>query len=122
MNTTSFLIMRVAVGISFFGHGLVRLPKSKTFSAGMAHNFKKSMIPGYMIVPFSYALPTVEFTIGTLLITGLFAKVGLIGGSLEMMALIFGSCMIEMWEIIPSQLIHVAFCALLLQFIGNNTW
>jgi len=57
-----------------------------------------------------------------LLIIGLFTRSALIAGSLVMIILIFGSSMIENWDAVPSQLIHVAFFALLLHFITSNTW
>lgn len=122
MNTTSFLLLRLAIGASMFGHGLVRLPKLSGFSNWMVGTFAKSMLPKAMVTPFSYLLPIAEFTIGLLLISGLFTKPALIAGGLVMILLILGSCMIENWEILPSQLIHAAFFALLLQFAANNTY
>lgn len=122
MNTTSFLLLRLAIGASMFGHGLVRLPKLNGFSNWMVATFEKSMLPKAMITPFSYLLPIAEFTIGLLLLSGLFTKPALIAGGLVMTILILGSCLIENWEILPSQLIHAAFFAILLQFAANNTY
>jgi len=122
MNTTSFLLLRLAIGASMFGHGLVRLPKLNGFSNWMVATFEKSMLPKAMITPFSYLLPIAEFTIGLLLLSGLFTKPALIAGGLVMTILILGSCLIENWEILPSQLIHAAFFAILLQFAPNNTY
>ena len=122
MNTNSFLLLRLAIGASMLGHGLVRLPKLQTFSHWMVGNFAKSILPQTLVIPFSYVLPIAEFIIGLLLITGLFTKPALIAGSLVMIILVFGTCMIENWEALPSQLIHVAFFTILLQFISSNTW
>ncbi len=122
MNTISFLLLRLAIGLSMLGHGLVRLPKLHTFSNWMVGNFSKSMLPKALVIPFSYALPIAEFVVGVLVVSGLFTKAGLILGGIVMLALIFGCCMIELWEALPSQLIHLAFFAILLQFIGSNTW
>jgi thiosulfate dehydrogenase [quinone] large subunit len=102
MNTNSFLLIRLAIGASMFGHGLARLPKLQIFSHWMASSFAKSMLPQVLIIPFSYILPIAEFTIGLLLITGLFTKPALIAGSLVMIILVFGTCMIENWEALPS--------------------
>ena len=121
MNTSSFLLLRLAIGASMLGHGLVRLPKLHTFSGWMVGTFAKSMLPQVLVIPFSYILPIAEFIIGLLLVTGLFTKQALIGGSLVMIMLVFGACMIEDWGIMPSQLIHVAVFTLLLQFISSNT-
>jgi len=112
----SFLLARLAAGMSMFGHGLVRLPKLNGFSAWMVGQFQKSMLPDSVVIPFSYVLPIAEFLVGVFLLIGLFTKQSLIGGALVMIALIFGSSMIEEWGAIPSQLIHAAFFSILLIF------
>ena len=122
MDKTAFLLLRLAIGTSMFGHGLVRLPKLSGFSSWMVTSFEKSMLPQTLVTPFSYALPIIEFLVGLLLILGLFTRQALVVGSLTMIALIFGSSMIENWEAIPSQLIHIAFFAMLLHFIQSNHW
>jgi thiosulfate dehydrogenase [quinone] large subunit len=122
MNTSSFLLLRLAVGTSMLGHGLARLPKLHAFSGWMVGTFAKSMLSQALVVPFSYILPIAEFTIGLLLVTGLFTRQALIGGSMVMIMLIFGTCMIEDWAVMPSQFIHIAFFTLLLQFTARNTW
>lgn len=122
METTSFLLLRIAIAISMFGHGLVRLPKLVTFSNWMTSSFENSMLPKIIVTPFSYILPIAEFSIGTLLLLGLFTKPSLIAGAVVMLILLFGTSMIENWEAIPSQLIHIAFFALLLHFIDYNSW
>jgi len=122
MNTTVFLLLRLAIAASMFGHGLVRLPKLNAFSAWMTGAFAKSMLPQAMVQPFSYVLPLAEFGIGLFLLFGLFTRPALIAGGLTMVLLIFGTAMIENWEALPSQLIHAAFFALLLQFVQYNDW
>ncbi|AOM79247.1 DoxX family membrane protein [Pedobacter steynii] len=122
MNTTTFLLLRLGIAASMFGHGLVRLPKLTSFSNWMVGSFEKSMIPKALVVPFSYALPIAEFAVGLLLLLGLFTRPALLAGSWIMLALIMGTAMVENWEAIPSQLIHLAFFAVLIQFIPHNSW
>ncbi|MHC0441489.1 DoxX family protein [Flavobacterium sp. 3-210] len=122
METISFLLLRIAIAISMFGHGLVRLPKLEAFSNWMTNSFENSMLPKILVTPFSYILPIAEFSIGVLLLLGLFTKPSLIAGAVIMLILLFGTSMIENWEAIPSQLIHIAFFALLLHFINDNSW
>ena len=121
-NPTAFLLLRLAIAASMFTHGLVRLPKLDKFSAWMIGNFEKSMIPKFMVLPFSYTLPIAEFLIGLLLILGIFTKPALIAGSVVMIMLLSGTGMIENWEAIPSQLIHIAFFAILLSNIEYNSY
>lgn len=122
MNTIAFTLLRLAIGASMFGHGLVRLPKLTVFSKWMVDSFEKPLLPKELVLPFSYALPILEFLIGLLLLAGLFTKPALIVGACMMIVLLFGTAMIENWEAIPSQLIHVIFFVVLLQFIANNGW
>jgi thiosulfate dehydrogenase (quinone) large subunit len=122
MNTTSFLLLRLALGASLLGHGLVRLPKLAGFSQWMVATFQKSMLPAALVTPFSYALPILEFVIGLLLVAGLFTRVSLVAAGALMLVLILGACLIENWDALPSQLIHVAFAVLLLNFLSSNTW
>jgi len=115
-------MLRLAVGASMFGHGLVRLPKLNGFSHWMVGLYEKSMLPTALVTPFSYALPILEFFIGLFLLTGLFTRVSLIAGAIVMAMLILGTTLIENWDAITSQLIHAAFFAVLIQFIGDNSW
>ncbi|MET0573268.1 MAG: DoxX family membrane protein [Pedobacter agri] len=118
----AYLISRLAIGLSFFGHGLVRLPKLAGFSNWMVSQFSKSLLPEFLVVPFSYILPFAEFIAGLLIIIGLFTRQGLLLAGLISAALIFGTTMIENWEALPSQLIHVAFLSVLLAYLPHNTY
>lgn len=121
-NKYAYLIARLAIAASMFGHGLVRLPKLAGFSKWMLGNFEKSFLPTALVTPFSYALPIAEFVVGLFLLIGLFTRQTLIAGGLVMVILIFGSTTIEDWSAIPSQLIHAAFFAVLLAFIQHNSF
>lgn len=121
MNTTVYFLLRLVIGASMFGHGLVRIPKLQAFSSWMVGSFEKSLLPKFLVVPFSYSLPIAELVIGLLLIIGLFTKPALVAATIVMVILVFGTALIENWEALPSQLIHAAFFSLLLQFIVNNT-
>lgn len=116
----AYLLVRLALGVSFLGHGLVRLPKLKGFSEWLASSFEGSVIPVWAVAPFGYVLALVEFAVGLLLVVGVFSRTALVAGSLAMIALILGSCLIEKWEWLPSQMIHVFFAALLLVFVSHN--
>jgi len=84
--------------------------------------FEKSMLPKALILPFSYGLPVAELIIGLLLLTGLGTRMVSVAGATVMLMLIFGSAMIENWEAIPSQMIHLLFFAAIIQFIQYNGW
>lgn len=119
MNATVFLLLRLAVGASMLGHGLVRLPKLNGFSMWMVKSFEQSMMPALIVKPFSYLLPVAELVIGLLLVFGMYTRLALVAGCVVMVALIFGTTLIESWDAIPSQLVHVAFFGVLLQFVNT---
>jgi thiosulfate dehydrogenase [quinone] large subunit len=119
-NTITFVLLRLGIGLSMFGHGLVRMPKLEKFSGWMVGNFEKSILPEWMVVPFSYLLPVAELLVGIFLLIGLFTRVSLIAGAVTMLALIFGTTLIESWDSLPSQLIHLAYCALLIGFVDQH--
>ena len=115
-----YLLLRLLIGMSYLGHGLVRLPKLEKFSEWMVQSFEKFMLPPALVIPFSYILPFAEFITGILLILGLLTRAALIAATVIMLVLIFGSSMIEDWSAIPSQLIHGAIAVYLLNYIEAN--
>ncbi|QRY60724.1 DoxX family membrane protein [Sphingobacterium siyangense] len=121
MNDIAYLMLRLVAGISFFGHGLVRLPKLTAFSQWMTETFSKSMLPQSLVTPFSYILPVAEFTIGILLLLGIFSPKAIIAGLVVMIILMFGTCLIENWEALPSQMMHAIILVVLYQFISANS-
>lgn len=120
MNSTAYLFTRLAIGMSFFGHGLARMPKLNGFSHWMVGQFQKSYLPEGLIIPFSYALPFAELIVGVLLLIGFFTREAAIAGAVVMLVLIFGTTSIENWEAIPTQLLHVAFLVVVLQFLPQK--
>lgn len=117
-----YLLLRLLIGMSFFGHGLVRMPKLDKFSNWMVGEFQNSLLPEALVRPFSYILPFGELITGTLLLIGLFTRQALVAGVLITLALIFGSSMTEEWNSIPSQLIHGTLLVVLLQYIEANRY
>lgn len=103
---TAFFFLRLPLAISLLGHGLVRLPKLQTFSDWMVISMEKSAIPTALLVPFSYALPFIEATLGILLLVGFKIKYMLYATLVLMSILIFGSTSIENWSAIEAQLLH----------------
>lgn len=122
MNKVAYLLLRLAIGVSLFGHGLVRMPKLDGFSRWMVTSFKDSMLPEFVVLPFSYILPFLELITGCLIIVGLFTRQALVAAAVVMIVLILGSTLIESWEAVSVQLVHVAFLAGLLHFSKANAY
>jgi thiosulfate dehydrogenase (quinone) large subunit len=116
----TYLLARLPIGMSFFGHGLERIPKLPEFVDHMAKPFEKSMLPMSLVTPFGYVLPFLELLTGILLLLGLFTRFAAVLGILIMLALIFGSSMIEQWNNVFTQIIYGAYLALLFYFADYN--
>ncbi|RXK86975.1 MauE/DoxX family redox-associated membrane protein [Filimonas effusa] len=110
----AYFVLRLPIALSLLGHGLVRLPKLSGFSNWMTTLMAKSILPSALIVPFSYAVPFIEFITGLLLLIGLFTRQVLYVGIALMAVFIFGNTTIENWEPITSQLVHAGYMAALL--------
>lgn len=117
---TIFFFLRLPIAISLLGHGLVRLPKLATFSNWVVTSMEKSMIPDFLIVPFSYILPIAEFLIGLSLVIGFKTKYTIFSGLILMSILILGSSSIENWSAIESQLLHSVYLFGLYWFWNKN--
>lgn len=118
----AYLLARLPIAMSMFGHGLVRIPKLEKFSAGMVKSFAETMLPAALVQPFSYVLPFLELITGVLLILGLFTRFANILGVAIMLALIFGSSMQEQWNSVFTQIVYGAYFALLYLFSNYNKY
>ena len=113
---TNFFFLRLPIAISLLGHGLVRLPKLPAFSNWMLSTMEKSIIPDFLLIPFSYVFPILEFLIGLSLLIGFRTKYSIYAGLFLMSIFILGSSSVENWGAIETQLLHAAYLGGLLLF------
>ena len=116
----SYLLARLPIGMSFFGHGLARLPKLDTFSHWMAAQFTKTALPQSLVLSFGYILPIFELLIGILVLIGLFTRSAILLGIIIILILIFGSSLIEEWMNVFIQVIYGAYFVVLYRYIIYN--
>lgn len=125
MKTTneqlSYALLRITIGVAMIGHGLVRIPKLEVFAGGMVKMFD-GVLPVALVTPFGYVLPFIEFAIGALLILGLLTRTTLVAGAVLMMVLILGSCLLEKWEFVGTQLLYGFLYFVLLRFLSFNAY
>ena len=111
----AYLALRFAFGISFLVHGAIRFPKLSGFANGMSAQFSETLLAGFPSLAFAYIIPFAEVLIAlTILIGGKFIRWGSFSGILLMGGIMFGTCILEKWEILPSQLIHMLVFFLIL--------
>jgi len=122
MNKFAYFILRWMVGFSMLGHGLVRLPKLPAFASHVSTTFAESILPQSLVYGYAYVIALTELIIGILLVLGLFTKQASLIGAILMISLIFGSCLIENFGVLTSQMVHGAIFALLLQFAHHDVY
>ncbi|TWJ02288.1 thiosulfate dehydrogenase [quinone] large subunit [Mucilaginibacter frigoritolerans] len=116
----AYLLARLPMGMSFFGHGLIRLTKLDAFSHGIVGQFSKSLLPAGLVLGFGYALPFLEFITGFLLLLGWFTRFAIILGVVIMLSLILGSSLIEQWNAVFTQIVYSAYLAILFYFADSD--
>ena len=121
-KAVAYAILRLALGINFFGHGFFRILSGVgAFAAHTAENMAKGPLPHALTLPFGYVIPFVEVTLGVLLILGLGTRYALIVGGLFMVALTFGTTSIQNWTGAGDQLLYSAVFFFLLWLLEANT-
>jgi thiosulfate dehydrogenase [quinone] large subunit len=101
--------LRFAFGISFLVHGAVRFPKLSEFAHGLSGQFEGTLLGGFPALAFAYMIPFAEVLIAlAILAGGRFIRWGAFAGCLLMGGIMFGTCFLEKWELLASQLLHLA--------------
>lgn len=115
-----YTTLRLAIGMSMLIHGVARFPKMAAFTQQTVKMFADSPLPPSVVNAFAHIIPFVEFAIGVSVVLGLATRWGLTLGGLWMVVLIFGSTLIEKYDVVGIQLIYsLIFFQLLLQLEHN---
>ena len=118
----TYLMARLPIAVSALGHGIDRIPKIQVFSDHLVSQFSKSILPIKLVSLFSMTLPFIELGIGILLILGLFTRFACIVGLITMLALIFGSCLLEQWDNVLSQMLYGLYFVMLYYYAFYNRY
>jgi thiosulfate dehydrogenase (quinone) large subunit len=115
-----YATLRLAIGMSMLLHGIGRFHKIPAFAAQTVKMFADSPLPAPAVDAFARITPFVEFAIGLSVLLGLATRWGLTLGGLWMVLLIFGSTLIEKYDIVGIQLIYSLIFFHLLMHIEHN--
>ena len=111
----AYLLLRFAFGLGFFMHGAVRFPKLVEWSTNMAGAFDATFLAGWPALAFAYLIPIAEVVAGGLLLLGgKYVRWGCVLGGALMAGIMFGTAVIERWDALVSQLVHLAIFYVLL--------
>ena len=118
----AYALMRLALGINIFGHGFFRILSGVgAFANGAVQGMDKGPLPHALSLAFLYATPFIELTLGILLTLGFFTRLALIGGSLFMIALTFGTTSTQNWNGAGTQLQYSLVFFVMLWLVEANS-
>src|ERR1051325_8923963 len=90
----AYVLTRITYGVIFLFYGVGKFMGGLgNFVGGMNQQFS-GKLPAFMVMPFAYAIPFCETISGTLILFGLFTRVGLILSGLLLIGLTFGLVML----------------------------
>nr|WKN35725.1 DoxX family protein [Tunicatimonas sp. TK19036] len=118
--TAAYALARLPIGFSFFGHGLVRIPKLSIFAEGMSQSFTDTLLPEGFVLGFAYVLPFVELLLGVAIILGIAMRKTTTVGIALICILIFGSSLQESWSSVATQMFYGLYFSLLYLFADYN--
>jgi thiosulfate dehydrogenase [quinone] large subunit len=117
----AYALLRVAFGVNFAGHGLIRIYNGVgTFATTTAEHMAKSPLPHGLNLSFSYAIPFLEAVLGLTLVLGVFTRISLVCGAVFMMTLTIGITANQQWDVAGQQLLYSVVFFLLLFLIEHN--
>ena len=93
----AYLMVRLTMGFHMFAHGGVRLPILPDFAAQTVTEFASVRLiglpffPAWLVYPFAFSVPIVEFLVGVLLIVGFKTRLASLAGGVTLLLLMFGT-------------------------------
>lgn len=119
----AYALLRIVAGTNLLMHGVSRwLAGPAVFAAKLMEQFAKTPLPEWSVRSFGLMLPTIEALLGLLMLIGLRTRAALVGASLLMMVLTFGSALMQDWNITGMQLMYALVFSVLLFLRRYNAW
>src|SRR5205085_7214347 len=116
----AYALLRVTLGVVFLFNGVGKFMGGiGNFVGGMNQRFA-GHLPAALVMPFAYALPFMEVLCGTLLLLGLFSTVALALSGLLLVALTFGTVMLNDFPTVAHNTQYALVNFVLLWFVEHN--
>ena len=120
-KSLAYALLRIAIGVNFAGHGLIR------FHIGLGHfanstvsHLINSPLPHGLVLAFLYVVPIIEALVGIALVFGILTRSALVVSALLMVALMVGVTSNQQWDVASEQLIYSLVLFVLLFLHEHN--
>ncbi len=121
--SVAYALLRITLGVNIAIHGITRVMAGTAgFAASLTSQFAGTPVPRFAVQGFGYVLPWAEAVIGLLVLFGAFTRLALIAGALVMIALTFGTCLRQDWNVAGLQLIYSTVYFLLIGLLRHNAF
>src|SRR5437763_13975311 len=116
----AYALLRVTLGVVFLFNGTGKFMGGLgNFVGGMNQRFA-GKLPAALVMPFAYALPFMEVLCGVLILLGLFSGIALVLSGLLLVALTFGTVMLNDFPTVAHNTQYALVNFVLLWFIEHN--
>jgi len=119
----AYALLRIVVGVNLMMHGISRtIAGPGEFAAKLVMQFSHTPLPAWSVWLFGLILPTMESLVGLLILIGLRTRAALIAATLLIVALTFGSALLQDWASAGTQLLYALVYSILIFLVRHNGW
>lgn len=116
-----YFVMRLMLGLTLFMHGSMRLLSGvEGWMDRTAETFVGTILPMPLVTTFLTLVPTIQLTLGTLLLLGLFMRPAILGSILLFLAFDFGHGARQLWPDMHMVMHYSIYFWILLIFYKQN--
>jgi thiosulfate dehydrogenase (quinone) large subunit len=116
-------LIRWGLGLLFLVGGIAKVSMLNGFVRGyLAPTFEKTILPGWLVVPYGYVLPFVEIVIGAMLILGFCRVCMLLLAGLTLLSLAFGQILLKEYGAVANILMYLLMTSIALFMTESDGW
>ena len=116
----AYALLRVTLGVVFLFNGIGKFMGGLGNFVGEMNQRFAGHLPAALVTPFAYVLPFMEVLFGALILLGLFSGIALVLSGLLLVALTFGTVMLNDFPTVAHNTQYALVNFVLLWFVDYN--
>lgn len=116
------LLVRFSLGTVFIAHGIGKVLSYPQAPTGIIEGFAETWLPGFVVVPFAYALPFLELILGAMLFLGFKYIPALVATGIMLGILSFGKVVQGQPQGVAPNLTYLIVVLVGIYFADSNRW